>query len=67
MTPTAALELFTEAARLPLDSLPLSRAHLTDRLLANLVAAHRERLASLDISDTQVGLSVVQFVNFMET
>ncbi|CAG9540554.1 unnamed protein product [Cercopithifilaria johnstoni] len=53
VTPTAALEQFTEATHLPLDSLPLSRAHLTDRLLANLVAAHRERLTSLDISDTQ--------------
>uniref|UniRef100_A0A8R1TZP5 Zyg eleven-related protein 1 n=1 Tax=Onchocerca volvulus TaxID=6282 RepID=A0A8R1TZP5_ONCVO len=53
ITPTAALEQFTEATRLPLDSLPLSRAHLTDRLLANLVTAHRERLISLDISDTQ--------------
>ncbi|VDK80805.1 unnamed protein product [Litomosoides sigmodontis] len=53
VTPTAALEKFTEASHLPLDSLPLSRAHLTDRLLANLVAAHRDRLTSLDISDTQ--------------
>ncbi|KAL4002317.1 hypothetical protein ACH3XW_2960 [Acanthocheilonema viteae] len=53
VTPTAALEQFTEAAHLPLDSLPLSRAHLTDRLLANLVAAHHEQLTSLDISDTQ--------------
>uniref|UniRef100_A0A0M3HKS0 Uncharacterized protein n=1 Tax=Ascaris lumbricoides TaxID=6252 RepID=A0A0M3HKS0_ASCLU len=54
VTPTAALEQFTDGSRLPLDSLPLAKAHLSDRLLANLVAAHRSRLTSLDISDAQV-------------
>uniref|UniRef100_A0A915BJH5 Zyg eleven-related protein 1 n=1 Tax=Parascaris univalens TaxID=6257 RepID=A0A915BJH5_PARUN len=53
VTPTAALEEFTDGSRLPLDSLPLAKAHLSDRLLANLVAAHRSRLTSLDISDAQ--------------
>lgn len=54
VTPTEALEQFTDGERLPLEDLPLTRAHLSDRLLANLVAAHQTRLKSLDISETQV-------------
>ncbi|VDK27017.1 unnamed protein product [Anisakis simplex] len=53
VTPTDALEQFTDGNRLPLDNLPLSKAHLSDKLLANLVAANQTRLKSLDISDVQ--------------
>uniref|UniRef100_A0A0N5AFQ0 Zyg eleven-related protein 1 n=1 Tax=Syphacia muris TaxID=451379 RepID=A0A0N5AFQ0_9BILA len=53
VTEAEALERFTDGERLPLEDLSLTRAHLSDRLLANLVAAHQSRLKSLDISETQ--------------
>ncbi|VDN05923.1 unnamed protein product [Thelazia callipaeda] len=65
LTPTNALMQFTNARCLPLNTLHLSGAHLTDRLLAELVAAHRENLMSLDICDVQ-GLIGHEFNRLLE-